>query len=89
MRGMTTIIRKLAERLKGTMQETEDWWHLMRDDDGSLFVEHSWSHTSLNSLTTDNGETRIEIEAFLESDHPWASPAKAALREYLAEQGVG
>jgi hypothetical protein len=58
----------------------------MRDDEGVLFVEHSWSHTRLNNLTTDSGEVRIEIDDFLASDHPWASSAQHALRAYLAEQ---
>lgn len=83
---MTQTICQLAQRLKGSMQETEDWWHLKRDEDGVLFVEHSWSHTKLSNFTTDAGERRIEIDAFLEGDNPRAAEARDALRAYLAKQ---
>ena len=82
---MPTKLCELDARLKGSMQETEDWWRLMRDDNGEVFVEHEWSHTRLNSLTTDSGTQRISIAAFLKDDHPWSSRARDALARYLKE----
>lgn len=81
---MATLVRELDKRIKGPMAETEDWWRLMRDDDGSLFVEHEWSHTNLNKLSTDADTARYSIDEFLESASPQASKAVAALQEMKA-----
>jgi hypothetical protein len=85
---MPKLIQQLAERVKGSLGEDEDWWRLMQDDDGALFIEHEWSHTNLKSLQTDANTRRVEPAAFLAEDHPWASDARKALEVYLAEQGL-
>jgi hypothetical protein len=87
---MPKLIKELGKRIKGTLQETEDWWNLMQHEDGTLFVEHTWSHTKLNNLAAKgtDGEEHIEIEAFLADKHPWATDSRLALQEYLAEQGL-
>lgn len=80
---MPTLIKELGKRLKGSMQQTEDWWRLMKDDQtGEQFVEHEWSHSDLKS-STDSGTERISIEAFLASTHPWSSSARDELRRVL------
>jgi len=84
---MTRRIQQLDKRLKGSHQETEDWWDLYKDDAGTLYVVHTWSHTSLRTLKDDTGERRVSAEAFLKEDDPKASQARAALRSYLAELG--
>lgn len=84
---MSKLIRDLGERRKGSLQEDEDWWRLMQGDDGTLFVEHQWSHTTLKTLQTDAGMRRIEVVDFLAEDHPWASEARKALEAHFAEQG--
>jgi len=77
---MVTTVCELDKRTKGSLAETEDWWRLMREQDGSYFVEHQWSHTKLKSLTTDAGEQKIAIDDFLASDEPAASKARAKLQ---------
>ena len=77
---MTTLVRELDKRVKGSLGETEDWWRLVRDDNGTLFVEHEWSHTKLKTLTTDAGERRLGLEEFLADDAPQASGARATLQ---------
>lgn len=86
---MTKLIRQLDTRIKGSMSENEDWWRLMADDNGTLFVEHQWSHTQLKGLKTDADTVRLEIEDFLADDHPWASKARDVLRAHLREAKEG
>lgn len=78
---MATLVRELDKRVKGSLGETEDWWRLMREEDGSFFVEHEWSHTKLKSLMSDEGEKRLTVEEFLASDLPKADRARAVLLE--------
>jgi hypothetical protein len=80
---MAEHIKELAKRIKGSLAETEDWWNLYRNDDGELYVEHSWSHTKLKGLTTDSGEKEYTIEEFLAAELPYGDAPKVALREYL------
>jgi hypothetical protein len=80
---MPELVKELDARLKGSLQETEDWWRLMRGEDGILFVEHKWSHTKLSTLKTDFGSERIEVDDFLAKERQWADRARAALQEYL------
>lgn len=53
------------ERIKGSLQETEDWWHLVTDDEGHRRVRHTWSHHDpYRNRKPDEGEAFYEIDEF-------------------------
>lgn len=74
---------QIYQIVKGSLMETEDWWYLVTEDDGSKYVEHEWSHVGPYRLgsNSNSGTKRIEIAEFLASDAP--EPAKSALTERL------
>lgn len=82
---MSQLICELDARRKGSLGETEDWWRLLRADDGSLYVEHEWSHTKLKSSASDADSEKVEVDDFLAQDTPSAATAREKLRAYLAE----
>lgn len=42
---MPVFKRQLAQRIRGTEMQNEDWWFLVFDTDRKwLFVEHQWRH---------------------------------------------
>ena len=46
----------------GHLGQYEDWWWLVQEDDGSVFVDHEWDHVSVNSLAKNDGEIRYSLE---------------------------
>ena len=54
---MTILSEEIAKRIKGTLNQTEDWWDLCYDTDAErFFVKHKWDHVALNTLSQDAGE---------------------------------
>lgn len=54
------------ERIKGSLQEIEDWWDLVTDDNGHSRVRHTWSHHDpYRNRRPDEGEAFYEIDEFL------------------------
>lgn len=79
----------LHQIIKGSLQETEDWWRLIVADDGALHVEHEWSHTNpYKAGDTNAGTKSVSVEEFLADDNANGA-AKARLKEVLAERGLG
>lgn len=71
------------KRVKGPMDNYEDWYYLVRDADGQLSVEHSWCHVT-PSLQSDSGSEIYTIEDFMKSRNVHTG-AQVALRDRLAE----
>lgn len=70
------------ERIKGSLQETEDWWHLEIEDSGHRRVRHSWSHHDpYGNHKPNEGEAFYEIDDFLAGEAD--EEAKKKLRELL------
>ena len=78
---------ELSASARGSWDEKEDWWHLVTNDDGTMHVEHEWSHTNAyKSKKSNSGTKQIAIEDFLSGDHN--SGAQRKLREELARIGA-
>lgn len=44
---MAVLKHQIAYRVKGSLAETEDWWHLCYDTESDVFfVEHEWDHAN-------------------------------------------
>ena len=42
---MTVYREQIAQRIKGSLAEREDWWTLLYDSEtGTFQVEHEWDH---------------------------------------------
>lgn len=80
---MTAARVKFHQIIKGSLMETEDWWRLVTEDDGQIYIEHEWSHVDPYklSLPSNSGTERFGVDEFLGSDAP--ESAKNALRKML------
>jgi hypothetical protein len=55
--NMAILSEEIARRVQGHMGQNEDWWHLRYNTETETFtVRHSWSHTQMKSLKTNDGE---------------------------------
>ena len=80
---MTIISEEISKRIKGTLNQTEDWWHLCLDTEtGRFFVRHDWDHVALNSLSQDVGSDEHAVETWR---GPGADTIEAA-KQRLLEQ---
>ncbi|SDF03160.1 hypothetical protein [Sulfitobacter delicatus] len=70
------------KRVKGPMDNYEDWYYLETKPDGSQEVLHDWSHVT-PSLKTNSGSKSYTVEDFLAAEDVRVD-AKTALREHLA-----
>lgn len=70
------------QRVKGSLGEKEDWWHL-NEVDGEQVITHSWHHTEIRGLNSREGSNRYTVEEFLAGDHN--TQAQAKLKEVLAK----
>ena len=76
------------QRIKGSLLETEDWWHLIVEDDGTTYVEHEWSHVDpYGKRATRAGAQRILVDEFFAGDHD--PTAKNNLIEFLKKSERG
>ena len=74
----------LYKRVKGPMDNYEDWYYLVKLDDGQLQVEHSWSHVT-PSLKIDSGSQTYTVDEFTQSTDVHSN-AQIALKDALAKQ---
>jgi hypothetical protein len=74
---------KFHQRIKGPMNNYEDWYHLVKAEDGQLHVEHSWSYVS-PSLKGDDGTQTYTVDEFMQSKGVDAA-AKVALEKWLTK----
>lgn len=53
---MPILSEEIGKRIKGTLQQTEDWWDLCYDTiEKKFYVLHRWDHVALNNLAQDTG----------------------------------
>jgi hypothetical protein len=84
---MALLKRKIAERIKGALQEKEDWWHLCYDTVTREFsVEHSWHHLNAYKVVEKANEGRTVVPV-ADHDGIGADKIEAARAELLAEAG--
>lgn len=78
---MPDRIKSIASA-KGSLGEDEDWWELVVDDKGKMYVEHEWSHRNAYKYCVSNsGKNQITVSLFLSGDYN--SKAQHKLREEL------
>lgn len=46
----------------GHMGQYEEWWHLIKHDNGNHEVENSWHNVKVNGLTVDKGSKIYSLE---------------------------
>lgn len=62
---MAILREEISKRIKGTLQQTEDWWYLCYDTNSQrFFVLHQWDHVSLNNLSQNAGEEEHEADTW-------------------------
>ena len=76
-------IKQLHYRQKGHMGQYEQWWHLMRAEDGSLHVRYSWDDVKVGTGEHSEGETFHSVESFLARSDD--EKAVRALKEHLGQ----
>jgi hypothetical protein len=84
---MAILKRKIAQRIKGSLQEREDWWYLCYDTDSREFsVEHEWHHMDAYRVGSRANEGRKQepLEHYRGAGLEKIEQAKA---ELLAEAG--
>lgn len=76
------------ERIKGSLQEMEDWWRLVVEDDGTTYVEHEWNHVDpYGKRAPREGKRQIPVDEFFAGDHD--PTAKKNLTEFLKNSERG
>ncbi len=61
---------KLSASLRGSLGEDKDWWELVVDDKGKMYVEHEWSHRNAYEFRVGNsGKKQITVSHFLSGDY--------------------
>ncbi|MDG1739298.1 MAG: hypothetical protein P8L68_19020 [Paracoccaceae bacterium] len=74
---------KFYERIKGPMDNYEDWYYWERKDDGSVMITHEWSHVTPR-LKSNSGSNSYNFEEFMASSDVH-SGAKSALQDASIE----
>ena len=64
---MPIIKVELDKRVKGSLMEREDWWHLCHNTEpGEQFVEHEWDHVNAYKVSEQSSGTEvISVEQWL------------------------
>lgn len=61
---------KLSASARGSLGEDKDWWELVVDDKGKMYVEHEWSHRNAYKFRVSNsGKKQIAVSHFLSGDY--------------------
>lgn len=78
---MTIERVEIDRRIKGGMNEDEQWWYLCLDTDtGEFFIEHQWDYVNrFNVSQASRGTERIEIEDYRGRGSEKIEAAKAEL----------
>ena len=75
----------LCTSTKGSLGEDQDWWQLVTDNDGKMYVQHEWSHVNAYKFRVGNaGKEQITVNHFLLGDYN--RKAQKKLRERLARR---
>lgn len=69
------------KRVKGPMNNYEDWYYLCQTENGAIEVRHVWSHVS-PQLQTNSGSQSYTLDDFMKSQVVHTG-AQIALRERL------
>ena len=56
---------ELSASAKGSLGEDEDWWKLVVDDDGKMYVEHEWSHRNAYKFRVTDGSEEWSAYTFM------------------------
>ena len=76
---------ELSTSTKGSLGEDQDWWQLVTDNDGTMFVEHEWSHRNAYKFRVSNsGKEQIAVDHFLSGNYD--SNVQQKLRARLARR---
>ena len=76
---------ELSASAKGSLGEDKDWWRLVINDRGKMYVEHEWSHRNAYKFRVSNsGKKQMAVSYFLSGD--CNSKAQQKLREELARR---
>lgn len=76
---------ELSTSTKGSLGEDQDWWQLVTDNDGKMFVEHEWSHRNAYKFRVSNsGKEQIAVDHFLSGNYD--SNVQQKLRARLARR---
>lgn len=77
---MALLRKQFHYHAGGHMGESEDWWHLVWDDQTrDLYVEHSWDRVRIAKLDEHNaGSRRIELADFLQQRETTQAQLKLA-----------
>lgn len=79
---MAILAEEIAKRIKGTLNQTEDWWDLCYDTEAKrFFVHHRWDHVTLNNLAQDAGEEEYDADAWKGAGADKIAEAKQRLLE--------
>jgi len=73
--------KEFYKRVKGPMDNYEDWYILDDTQDAKLLVIHQWSHVT-HKLAVNSGSNTYTVEEFL-GDPAVSTDAQRALRAYL------
>ncbi len=78
---MAQLREQIAQRIKGSLAETEDFWTLCYDTDtGQFQVEHMWSHMNPYKIGAgDNGTSMHDADAWTGEGSAKIPEAKARL----------
>lgn len=47
---------------KGHLGQYEDWWYLLKLDDGAWQIKHEWDHVNVGSGNVSQGEKYYSLE---------------------------
>ena len=76
---------ELSTSTKGSLGEDQDWWQLVTDNDGKMFVEHEWSHRNAYKFRVSNsGKEQIAVDHFMSGNYD--SNVQQKLRARLARR---
>lgn len=79
---MAVLTKEIGKKMKGALQEREDWWRLCYDTDSrEFFVEHEWHHMNAYNIgaATNEGKVMIGADAYQGEGADKIDHAKAAL----------
>lgn len=76
---------QIHSRVKGGMNEDENWWYLCMDTDtGDFFIEHEWDYVNrFKPSQVDRGTERSKVEDY---KGPGSEKIDAAKAELLSRQ---
>ncbi|GJE02029.1 hypothetical protein [Methylobacterium isbiliense] len=83
---MATLKRELHRIAKGPVNNIEDWWRLVFEEENrALYVEHEWAHLDVRDpgAEADNGTAAITLDDFLAKTHADDAGARQAKEQLI------